>query len=308
MDIGPDFEAMARSLHDGLYFVDTQRQVTFWNKAAERISGFTKEEVVGHRCSDNILVHVDAEGHELCKGLCPLAATLADGVPREADAFLHHKQGHRVPVAIRVTALTDDTGRIVGGIELFTDRTSQEALLARLEELEKLALLDPLTRLANRRYIEAAIEAQIALFQREGVPFSIVFADVDHFKHFNDEHGHAVGDKALLTIARTMSNSVRPFDTIGRWGGEEFLGVLSHCNRCTAGTLAQRLRMLVRHSLVETADAHLRVTVSIGVAVSRPGDTVDSIVRRADGMMYKQKKRGRDGVSIEEEGDSTDAE
>lgn len=294
-----DFEAILSNLHDGLYVVDKQRRVTLWNEAAERITGYTAAEVIGSRCSDSILIHVDQEGHELCHTLCPLAATIKDGASREADVFLHHKQGHRIPVSIRITPLTDTDGNIIGGIELFTDSSSLNSLRQRLNHLEKLALVDALTELPNRRQVESEIRAQLAAYERNGVPFCVLFADIDRFKRFNDEHGHEAGDLALKTVARTMASSVRPYDTIGRWGGEEFVGVLPNCNAPGGEEIAQRLCMLVRHSRVETREGSLRLAISMGGAVAVSGDTVESLVARADAMMYQQKQRGGDGALFE---------
>ena len=294
-----NFESIVSGINDGLYFADTERRITLWNKAAEAITGYSAAEVVGSKCSDNILVHVDAEGRELCKGLCPLAATIADGEAREADIFLRHKQGHRVPVTVRISPLKDDQGRVVGGIELFSETRPLVVLRERLRECQKLALLDPLTKLPNRRHVEERLAAQVSLFERSGVPFAVMYVDVDGFKGFNDEHGHVVGDATLITMARTMAGSARPFDTIGRWGGDEFVGVLPNCSGPDAERVAQRLCMLVRHSRVDTAKGPLQITASVGVAVSTRGDSVESIISRADAMMYKQKRVGGNGVVAE---------
>ena len=93
------YERIVENLHDGLYFVDQDRIITYWNKAAEQISGFAAEEVLGKSCSDNILTHVDSEGNRLCTEMCPLAATIADGTYRETEIYMHHKSGHRIPVS-----------------------------------------------------------------------------------------------------------------------------------------------------------------------------------------------------------------
>ena len=146
------------NLYDGLYFVNRDRIITYWNKAAERISGYAANEVVGRSCSDNILTHVDDEGRSLCTGMCPLAATIADKTLRSAEVYMHHKDGHRIPIFVRVTPLTDAEGNVIGGIELFTDISNQTANALRIKELEKLALLDHLTRIPNRNYIEKEIQ------------------------------------------------------------------------------------------------------------------------------------------------------
>ena len=149
------FERVIENLHDGLYFVDRDGVITYWNKAAEKISGFTASEVVGKSCSDNILTHIDGDGNHLCTGMCPLKTTIADGMPREAEIYMHHKEGHRIPVSVRVSTLTDKNGNTIGGIELFTDISNQTANELRVKELEKLALLDNLTQLANRKLYRA---------------------------------------------------------------------------------------------------------------------------------------------------------
>ena len=130
------YERVIESLHDGLYFVNRDRVITYWNKSAERISGFSAEEVVGKSCADNILTHVDGEGKNLCVNGCPMAETISDGIPREANVYLHHRAGHRVPVSVRVSALTDADSNIIGGIELFTDISNQSANELRIKELE----------------------------------------------------------------------------------------------------------------------------------------------------------------------------
>ncbi|GAB1400628.1 hypothetical protein MASR1M66_20830 [Aminivibrio sp.] len=98
-----DFEQMMNMLREGVYFVDLDRKITFWNKAAERISGYRSDEVLGSSCKDNILIHVDSTGRNLCQDGCPLHATMADREIRMADVFLHHRRGYRVPVSVRTT-------------------------------------------------------------------------------------------------------------------------------------------------------------------------------------------------------------
>jgi len=144
--------------------------------------------------------------------MCPLAATIADGKPREVEVYMHHKDGHRIPVSVRVSALTDRDGNIIGGIELFTDFSNQAANDLRVKELEKLALLDNLTQLANRNYIEREIQSRFEEKKRFNVPFGILFIDIDHFKKYNDIYGHPAGDEVLNFVANTFVANTSPFD------------------------------------------------------------------------------------------------
>ncbi len=287
------YERIITNLHEGLYLVDRDRVITFWNKSAEQISGFTAQEVVGKSCSDNILVHVDDDGNNLCEGKCPLSATMADGKPRQAEVYMHHKNGHRLPVSVRVNSLTDSDGNIVGGIELFTDISSEKANQLRIEELEKWAFIDNLTQLANRNYIQREIQAKFEEKKRFNIPFGILFMDIDRFKRFNDTYGHDVGDRVLEFVAKTFVSASRPFDLYGRWGGEEFLGIIRNINRRELDKLGNRIRMLVEKSYINHNDRRLQVTISVGATLVQDEDTIDSLIKRADELLYESKAAGR---------------
>jgi diguanylate cyclase (GGDEF)-like protein/PAS domain S-box-containing protein len=293
------YETVLESLYDGLYITDRDRRIRYWNRAAEQITGYAAGEVIGSRCSDNILLHVDAAGNSLCTGTCPLAAALDSGVASEMELYLRHKFGHKVPVLVRVAPLRNARNEIVGGVELFADNSPREALRLQLESLSRMALVDPLTQIPNRRHFETQVHALFAHMQRDAMPFGMLFIDVDRFKKFNDTCGHEVGDLALRAVARTLSLAVRPFDTVARWGGEEFAALFPNAGVESLRHTGSRLCALVRHSRVEAAGA-MALTVSIGGAVARPGDSLESLVRRADSMMYRSKEEGRDRVTVAE--------
>jgi diguanylate cyclase (GGDEF)-like protein/PAS domain S-box-containing protein len=292
------FKSVVENLHDGLYFVDLNRSITYWNKAAEQISGFSADEVVGRSCADNILTHIDGEGNNLCRKLCPLAATMADGQPREAEVYLHHKDGHRVPVSVRVTAFTDEEHRIIGGVELFSDISSQKANALRVKELERLALIDQLTQLANRVFLEKEIASCLEESRRYAIPFGILFMDIDHFKRFNDTWGHDVGDEVLKFVARTFVSNARPFDLYGRWGGEEFIAIIRNIGGSDLAALGNRLRRLIAGSYLLHGGERLRVTISMGATPVTYGDSVESLIKRADTLLYESKEGGRNRLTL----------
>ncbi len=293
-----DFIQMLNMLKEGVYFVDLDRKITFWNKGAERISGYRSDDVLGSSCKDNILIHVDSTGKNLCQDGCPLHATMADGQCRKADVFLHHRRGYRVPVSVRTTPLEDDEGNVVGGIELFAEINPEENILIRMEELEKRSLLDTLTKVPSRRHLEMELEALLSLWKKVRRPFGVLFIDIDHFKSLNDEYGHHIGDEVLKIAAKSIFGSVRPNDVIGRWGGDEFVGLFPDVNPVVLATLAERLRSVVEASWIVEIPMNLAMTISIGGTVSRKGDTMASILQRADALMYKSKDHGRNRVTI----------
>ena len=284
-------------LADGVYFTDTERRIAYWNKGAEALSGFSPQEVVGKRCMDNLLMHVDAAGHELCKGGCPLSETIRDGNPREAEVFLHHKNGHRVPILVRVVAMKNDAGAIVGAVEIFSDNSAHMQMTQRLAQMEELALLDSMTGLANRRYLESLIRSRMEEFNRNNWNFGVLLVDIDNFKSINDRYGHDVGDQVIQMVGRTLDTSSRYFDVIGRWGGEEFVAIIANAEEKELIEIGERMRALVELSMLNVPE-YLFVTVSIGGAHAVSGDTVDSLVRRADEKLYEAKKSGKNQLCI----------
>jgi diguanylate cyclase (GGDEF)-like protein/PAS domain S-box-containing protein len=293
------YRDVIENLNDGVYFVDRDRRITFWSKGAERITGYAAAEVVGKACSDKILVHVDALGRQLCQGSCPLIAAMADGRHHESEIYLHHKRGHRLPVWVRTSPLLDGNGRFDGAVEIFSDISSRATLQIQLEELKKLALVDALTGLPNRRHLETQLYSRLEELRRSGIEFGLLFIDIDHFKQINDRHGHDVGDQVLKVVANTLALSVRPFDMVGRWGGEEFLGVFPHTDLETLCAIAERLRVLVSSSRADTESGTVTATISAGGTVAAPADSAESLLKRADSLLYASKENGRNRVTLE---------
>jgi diguanylate cyclase (GGDEF)-like protein/PAS domain S-box-containing protein len=292
-------ENLLDNLFDGVYFVDLDKRITFWNKGAERITGYLKSEVSGFCCAENILRHVDDDGRELCVEGCPLSATVSDGKIREANVYLHHKKGHRVPVSVRTSPVRDDFGNVVGAVEIFADNSSSIQILKELEGLKKEAYLDTLTGIGNRRYGEMQLSTRLYELEAHKVPFGVIFLDIDHFKKFNDNYGHKIGDDVLVMVGRSMTSAMRKMDIVSRWGGEEFMFVLPNIDGKVLLSVAERVRLLIEHSFIVVGNEKLYVTASMGATLAVLSDTAETVVVRADSLMYKSKMSGRNQVTTD---------
>lgn len=167
------------------------------------------------------------------------------------------------------------------------------------ELLDKLSRTDPLTGLANRRALLQSLERERQRGDRQGRPFSVILLDVDHFKRFNDRHGHEVGDRVLVGVAGALRGGARAVDEVARWGGEEFLVLLPECETSGAEELAARLQERIRALEVGGDEGPLKVTATLGVATRRSGEDIDAVVRRADAALYRGKEAGRDRVVVD---------
>ena len=283
-------------LYDGVYFVDADRTITYWNQAAERLTGYTAKEAVGRHCFDNFLMHVDERGSPLCLTGCPLSLTVADGELREAQVSLRHKHGHRVPVCVRVSPIRDERGSIIGAVEIFSDSTAIRQLEERACELETLAYSDALTGAANRRYIDLKVQQaiqEVDLFDR---PYGLILIDIDHFKTVNDTYGHAGGDTVLRAICKKLSNCLRPNDVLGRWGGDEFVILARDVTPDSLEYLAHRCRKLIAETVVQVEHEQVSVNASAAPILLEKGESSEATFIRADRLLYVNKSVGRSRI------------
>lgn len=288
--------SIINNLHDGVYYVDNNRTILFWNKAAEEITGYAADEIVNKQCQDTHLNHIDDRGRPLCSVGCPLFATLIDGKQRIDNVFVRHKNGHRVPILVKIFPLYED-GTIIGAIEVFAQSSPKVYEGDLVERLSGIAMHDTLTTLPNRRYLESFLEYKLNEFARFGQIFAVLFADIDDFSKFNNQYGHEVGDMVLSNMGTSIKKSVRKTDLVGRWGGEEFVGIYTITKNYEAPIVGEKFRMLVGNTEVVHNEEALSISVSVGVTVVRQGDTIQSIVDRADQLMYESKKNGKNRVT-----------
>jgi diguanylate cyclase (GGDEF)-like protein len=176
----------------------------------------------------------------------------------------------------------------------------QRELIAERDELRRRSMLDALTRTWNRGAIEEVLARELARAARDGSPLSVIMADVDHFKRVNDSFGHPAGDAVLNGVVRGMRSALRPYDAIGRYGGEEFLVVLPRCDAASARTIAERMRRRVESEPVETTASMVSATLSLGVASAGAPLRRDpqALIETADGALYQAKERGRNQVVV----------
>jgi two-component system cell cycle response regulator len=179
-------------------------------------------------------------------------------------------------------------------------RRYQDGLRANFERNVALALNDSLTGLYNRRYLTAHLAALMDRTLRTGKALSLLMIDVDHFKVVNDTYGHAIGDEVLIAVGERLSRHLRSFDTVARWGGEEFVVVMPEAEARVAHAVAERLRARIADEPIPVKHevGQLSVTISIGIAISGDGlANPDDLLRAADGAMYEAKRQGRNRVT-----------
>ena len=222
-----------------------------------------------------------------------------------------------IPVIfITAMAQTEDLieGFEVGGADYVVKPFEEREVLARIgsqlslrkiayekeeliRKLDSLSRIDPLTKLSNRRDILEKLEYEQAKYERFGKDFSIILGDIDFFKKINDQFGHDAGDCVLKVIADILKSSIRKIDHVARWGGEEFLAVLTETNFSGAARVAEKIRIAIENHKYDSDKNPGHVTMSFGVAchVGKDGK-IDELIKTADKLLYKAKENGRNQV------------
>jgi len=286
------------NLFDAICIVDEDGKVSYWNAAAEEMSGYESSEIVGRRCEDIASMYIDKNGDSLAKTFCPSSSSQkSDEVQIIEKAFFHHKEGYRVPVAVRILPITYK-GSIVGAVQIIRDLSSNITLEQIMRQLEQLAMYDPITELPNRKYIEQNIIARLAELQRYGWVFGTLFISIDEFGNMKEKFGKDILNKILRVVAMTMRNTLRPFDVVGRWRDEYFVVVVSNVAEEQLQIVAERLRRLVENSTITIGDSEIRTTISVGGTIASERDKIDFVLRKASEQMLQAKEMGGNIVSI----------
>jgi len=291
------YQDLLDQMSDGVYFVTVDRRITYWNGGAERITGYSAQEVLGHSCAEGILRHVGGTGRQLCLQGCPLLAVRGDGEPRETHIYLHHKDGQRVSVTARGRVMRGPDGEIVGSVEVFSSREVNPYGGKRRDRKED--SLDSVTDLAARRFGELHLQTHMKAVSESATTLGVLYVDADHFKAVNDTFGHKTGDEVLRMVGQSLVSGLRHGDIPVRWGGEEFLALLPGTDQADLAATAERVRMLVENSWIQKGETQVRVTVSVGAMMAVATESADDLVDRADGLMYTSKRGGRNRVTTD---------
>jgi len=280
----------------GIVFFDVNGNVKYVNKLFEELTHIPKSELTGKNLNDNIFKCLDENKAPMC-GNCPFEKPIDKRQVKKVSCMISNRSGYLVPVII--TNIPIYNGKeYMGHIFDFEDNTSKYLNLRKMKELEELAMLDPLTGLPNRRFLNEMLEKCFHKLNRfADYNFAIVFLDIDNFKSINDIFGHAKGDAVLKKLASLIKEALREYDVICRYGGEEFVLILQYISMEKLYMVCERLREKVEHEL-KVPGIDKTITISLGATFATKMDTKESIVKRADKLMYQSKLLGKNRATI----------
>ncbi|QOY51548.1 sensor domain-containing diguanylate cyclase [Candidatus Sulfurimonas baltica] len=266
-----------------LSYSDTKGRITYVSEALCELNGYTKEELIGRPY--NIFRHPDSE-EELFRDLWK---TIQSGKNWRGEVKNIRKDSSTYWVDLFISPNFDDSGIIEGYTALRYDITDKK-------RIEELSVTDQLTKLSNRLFLDKSYDAELKRALRYNSKFSVIILDVDNFKNVNDTFGHDVGDKVLVEMANILASSVRNTDSLGRWGGEEFMIICYEAELKQCVELANKIRIKIQESEFNSVG---KMTCSFGVSQFQADDKSKEVIKRADIALYKAKNRGKNCVVFE---------
>lgn len=288
----PDFRAIVESSANAVLVTDPDLDqpgpiIRFVNAAFTQLTGYTAAEVLGR--NPRLLQGKDTDRAVLAG----IKAALLQGRTGRGRVVNYHRSGRPYWIDLKIVPLLGPDGRVRQFVAFQSDATDEQL---RYDNMCELAQRDALTGVATRRTFVEGMEQHLKTAKPGTAAFA--FLDLDHFKNVNDSHGHATGDAVLMGFADAVGANTRRADLVGRLGGEEFGIFMPRINLPEARTLAARLRASVAGQAFPTPVGPIQATCSIGLTVSRPGDSAADLLARADRELYRAKREGRNRVCI----------
>jgi diguanylate cyclase (GGDEF)-like protein/PAS domain S-box-containing protein len=295
----PDiFRTVIESLQTGVYFVDRDHKILFWNDGAEKITGYLRHEVVGCFCRDNLQAPEHTGKTILPDAADSLASVMREGKPAIAEISLRHKAGHRIFVRLRAVPIRNSHGAIIGAAESFDENLAASDWDRRQTKLAGYGCLDQTSGVLNKNVTLSRLRESLATFAEVPVPFSILAVEVDRMEKIQSSYGLAVVGPVLHVVAQTIENSLRPTDFLGRIADNRFLAILSECGADEIEKVAERLKKMVTTSEVRWWGDTWPVSASFGGATIHMGDTLESMIDRAESSLAESIAAGGNRVTV----------
>lgn len=268
-------------LQIGVSVLDLQRRIVFWSDGAEQITGYSRIDVLGHTCTENILQHCNQNSCELCAERCPIVSALHEVKPVEGLGFVHHRSGHRVPVHTWAIPLRDRHGSIIGIIQSFEGEVVVNGPNPNDQQMKERGWLDLVTGLPNQAMMQSHLRETLGTFADLQIPFAVVCLEALELSTFRARYGQEGATSMLQVLARTLRNTVWPTDFVGRWSETQFLVILCGCGEDSLQAVVGRMRRMMSNANIIWWGEELTLKISIGHACAMVGDTVESIMQRA---------------------------
>jgi PAS domain S-box-containing protein/diguanylate cyclase (GGDEF)-like protein len=278
---GPDvFQAVVDRIETGVYAVDVNQRIVYWNYGAEKITGFLSQEMLGRTCGSNLVVEQVEHNPAMCAHLCPLESGVGEHARREVVTYFRHKSGHVVWVRLWTMAVKNRAGDIVGAMKVFSERVQVAELSAEEKARPRPEDLDIETGLPSRVATEVFLREQIERSSKQQAPCGLILIRLETLEEFMRGHGKDAGCAILHEVARTLKDMMRRSDFLGRCDAGSFLAMLPGCGIAPLEKVGARMKQAAGRVAISWWGDLLSVKVTARAALVESGDTIESIEKR----------------------------
>ncbi len=275
------FRAIVDRVETGVYAIDREQKIAYWNHGAEKITGYLSQEVLGRSCADKFLVSCGEHNPLTCTQHCSQETT-RDGVPHTVATYVRHRSGHVLPIRLWTMGLKDATGAIIGAMKIFSEQTafavaSREEVPAEISEN-----LDQESGAISRVGLDEFLRKQVEAFEKQGRPCGIIAVHMEGFEGFRQAHGKEGAGAFAREMSRTLKELVRRTDVLGRWDEEHFVGVLPGCGIEPLEKVAGRMSAIASKVAIPWWGKQLSLAVSVRIMMISAGDKVETIEARLE--------------------------
>jgi diguanylate cyclase (GGDEF)-like protein/PAS domain S-box-containing protein len=292
------FRSVLEGLQTGVYLVDRNRRIRFWNAGAERITGYLRQDVVGRFLRDHLLTTTDEMKDVETDHADPVNLVFRDGKPSTMDVSILHKEGYRVPIILRTIPIRNSRGLVIGAAESFDKNLSASDWTWRQAGFEDFGCLDEVTGVPTRTFMETHLRENVMTFAEHNIPFGVLIIQADSLGEFRTSRGPGVVHTILRVVAQAVENCLRPTDLVGCWSENQFLAVLSECTESNAERVAERVKRMISKSEIEWWGDKFSVTGSLGGSASRSGDNLEILIQRAEASLKRSIAAGGNCVTV----------
>jgi diguanylate cyclase (GGDEF)-like protein/PAS domain S-box-containing protein len=292
------YRTVLDNLQTGVYIVDRNRRIRFWNEGAEQITGYLRQDVVGRFLREHFLASgndtndIDSDPED------PINLAFRDGKPSTVDVSILHKEGYRVPILLRTSPIRNGRGEVIGAAESFERNRSASEWSRRQSGIVDLTCLDGVTGVASRTTMETQLGECLTAFGEHNIPFSILLIQIDQLENFRASRGPGVVPTILRIVEQSMENCVRPTDMVGCWGENQFIAILLECRESEVGFVGERVRKMISRAEIEWWGDKFTITSPVGGAGCRPEDEIESLVARAMASLKESVAQGGNCVTV----------
>jgi PAS domain S-box-containing protein/diguanylate cyclase (GGDEF)-like protein len=283
------FRSVVENLDTAVCLVDHDRKIIFWNYGAERLTGYLGLEMLGRPYREDLVVYTGEDSGSLPSGGCLLVEAMREGHVMGGEAFLLHRQGHRIPVRARAFPLRDARGVVVGGAETLIEQSVEQQEVDVPTGVTYFA--DELVGLSSFRETASQLFKHLNSAAQRQVPFGLLCMEVRDLEQHAIRNGRPVIEPILRTVGHELRSTLHSTDFVGHWKGNRFLAIIATPTPATLERTAQRLQRLIGMATVSWWGDKLSLQINIGGSMMRPDDSAESVVQRAEHALDQCQNR-----------------